>query len=83
MIDRVMLPCEHGGYEHHGVATPSGKVNLLPDCPGGRVVEIDYEAALEALTDWAFELAGITTAEEALNHILAAALGVNEWVSDA
>ena len=61
MSERVMLPCEHGKWEPHGKAMFA---IAEWDCPGGRVVEIDYEAGGRAL--WA----DLKSRHEATNQML-------------
>lgn len=60
-------PCEHGN-----------RFRCISGCPGGREVNIDYEAAARRLVEWAYEPEGQTLSAEATIQIVDAALGVTE-----
>ncbi len=49
-------PCDHGEFYRFKVGYPELWCCRVADCPGGREVPIDYEAAAAAMEVWADQL---------------------------
>lgn len=73
-IDKVMLPCKHGEFAEDAHDLP-----VWPDCPGGRIVEIDFYKYLAAIRDLARSWWELDEDErhERAEEVLATALGVD------
>lgn len=79
MVDKVMLPCEHGRFDNGHCACGQGMSRKFArdehggECLGGRVVEIDYGTMSQRA-----EGLGIPHSAADLESLIAAALGVSD-----
>ena len=67
-------PCEHGHKLMHNAEFVGNTIAIVPPCPGGRVVTIDFEAG----ADYAQEYGVNPRDPEQLVGLFDAALGIDD-----
>ena len=74
MADRVLRDhskaCNHSEFYRFKVGYPELWCCRTADCPGGREVTIDYEAATAAIPDWILDELGGSFVPDAMTRLI-------------